>query len=68
MVKFSENVEFLLVLAMDPVTIFDPSCEKQVLVHKGICKLAFGDNFELFKPYLNDRILSSTPEFSMWVG
>ena len=55
MVKYSENVEFLWVLAMDPVTIFDPSCEKQVLFHKQIRKFAFGDDFELFKPYLSER-------------
>ena len=51
---------------MDPFTIFDPSCRKYVLFDKQISKVVFGDDFELFSLILvnDDRILSSTPEFS----
>ena len=40
---------------MDPVTIFDPSCRKKVLFVKQTGKFAFGDDFELYQPYLRER-------------
>ena len=40
----AKKVEFRWFLAMNPVTSFDPSCRKKVLLDKQIGKFAFGDD------------------------
>ena len=44
----AKKVEFRGFLALDPVTIFDPSCRESVLFDQKISKYAFGEDLELF--------------------